>query len=112
MRGGGPCGQYISNRDKRCSLSQQFGALGTNNENHKGLKTLPRFKGLGWGNSAFLGLVLVIDLLELAPIDAQAPLGQQVASQALTQAPGTPLLHSGRLFTSLIGHRFTDLKDR
>src|SRR5947209_15979931 len=85
--------QYISNRDERCGLGQQFGALRSHHDDHKILKALPRCKGLGRGHIALLGLVLLIDLLELPAIDAQAPLGQQVASHPLQQALGAPLLH-------------------
>src|SRR5258708_25523240 len=85
-RGGEAIAQYISNRDKRCSLGQQFGALGSHHDDHKLLKALPGFKGLGRWDIALLGFVLVIDLLELPTVDAQAPLGQQVTSQALQQA--------------------------
>src|SRR5260370_18167433 len=88
-RGGEAIAQYISNRDKRCSLGQQFGALGSHHDDHKLLKALPAFKGLGRWDIALLGFVLVIDLLELPSVDAQAPPGQQLPSPA-TQHPLPP----------------------
>src|SRR6266851_692832 len=72
--------QYISNRDKRCSLDQLFGALGSHHDDHKLLKALPGFKRLGRWDIALLGFVLVIDLLELPTVDAQPP--QQALSAA------------------------------
>src|SRR5712691_3195037 len=110
----GPCGQYISKRDEGCGRGQPFGALGSHDYDHKIFKALPRCKRLGWGHSALLGLVLVIDLLELPTIDAQAPLGQHIASHALEQALGAPLLSVWLVLclTSIIGQRFADLKDR
>src|SRR6266851_737525 len=84
--------QYISNRDKRRSLGQQFGALGSHHHDHKILKALPRCKGLGRRDIALLGFVFFVDLLDLSAIDAQVPLGQQVASQALQQALSAPAL--------------------
>src|SRR5216683_392468 len=84
--------QYISNRDEWCGLGQQFGALGSHHHDHKILKALPRCKGLGRRDIALLGFVFFVDLLDLSAIDAQVPLGQQVASQALQQALSAPAL--------------------
>src|SRR5258708_34699023 len=104
-------GQYISNRDQRSRLRQLFGPLRSDQHDHEILEALFWSEGLGRGDIALLRFVFVVDLLEFATIDAQAPGGQRVPSQPLEQALHAQLLHGWR-FASVIGHRFADLKDR
>ena len=82
----GRIAQYISNRDEGCSLGRHFRALGSHYDDHKILKALPWFKRLGRGYIALLGFVFFVDLLDLSAIDAQVPLGQEVASHPLEEA--------------------------
>src|SRR5438552_18689734 len=104
--------QYISNRDEGCSLGQHFRALGSHDDDHKILKALPRCKRLGRGHIALFGFIFFVDLLDLAAIDAQAPLGHQGASQALQQALSAPVLQRWCLLASLISHGLAQLKAR
>ena len=45
---------------------------------HKIFKLFMRLEGFGWGEVALLGFVFVVDLFDLAPLDAQMPLGPDV----------------------------------
>src|SRR5437764_12542693 len=63
---GGPCAQYISlKRLLKGPLGQRIKYF------DKVEKAIIRFKGLGWREVAFLGFILVINLLDLLSIDAQ-----------------------------------------
>src|SRR5260370_31307130 len=72
---GSPCGQYISNKGHRYRLRQLFGALRSNQHEHKIRKALLWPKRFRRRERALLGFVLVVDLLEFAAVDAQAALG-------------------------------------
>src|SRR6266568_3474454 len=67
--------QYISNKGHGYRLRQVFGALGSSQDDDKIGKALLWSKGFRRRESALLGLVLVVDLLELAAVEAQVPLG-------------------------------------
>src|SRR6266851_6631157 len=67
--------QYISNKSHRYRLRQLFGALRSNQHEHKIRKALLWPKRFRRRERALLGFVLVVDLLEFAAVDAQAALG-------------------------------------
>src|SRR6266566_612618 len=69
---GTPCGQYISNKGMGHLLVRDGKA---NFHKHKIFKLFMRLEGFGWGEVALLGFVFVVDLFDLAPLDAQMPLG-------------------------------------
>src|SRR5258707_11984579 len=72
--------QYISNKGHRYRLRQLFGALRSNQHEHKIRKALLWPKRVRRRERALLGFVLVVDLLEFAAVDAQAALGEYIAS--------------------------------
>src|SRR6266571_5281697 len=63
-----PRGQYISNKGKGHLLVRDGKA---SFHEHKIFKSFMRLEGFGWGEVALLGFVCVVDLFDLAPIDAQ-----------------------------------------
>src|SRR6266699_4714274 len=78
--GRGPCAQYISLKDllgvKRSKRVKQV---------DKVKKLIIRLKGRRWRDIALLGLILAVDLLDLAAVDAQAALGQDMPCHLLPQ---------------------------
>src|SRR5260370_14578472 len=86
-----PWAQYISNKGHRYRLRQLFGALRSNQHEHKIRKALLWPKRFRRRERALLGFVLVVDLLEFAAGDAQAALGEYIASEALRESLVAPL---------------------
>src|SRR2546423_4928049 len=72
--------QYISLKDllgvKRSKRVKQV---------DKVKKLIIRLKGRRWRDIALLGLILAVDLLDLAAVDAQAALGQDMPCHLLPQ---------------------------
>src|SRR5260370_28702579 len=67
--------QYISNKGHRYRLRQLFGALRSNQHEHKIRKALLWPKRFRRRERALLGFVLVVDLLEFAAVDSPAGVG-------------------------------------
>src|SRR5260370_16124587 len=88
----GPCAQYISNKGHRYRLRQLFGALRSNQHEHKIRKALLWPKRFRRRERALLGFVLVVDLLEFAAVYSQAALGEYIVSQELRESLGAALL--------------------
>jgi DDE superfamily endonuclease len=82
----GGCGQprkpqYISLKDLLSKIkSERIKQL------DKVKKLISRIKGLGWRHIPLLGFVLVVDLLDLTPIDTQATNGQHLEGHLVLQA--------------------------
>src|ERR1700694_3441312 len=65
--GRGPCAQYISLKDPLTSLKSK-----RIKQVNKIQKLILRLKGLRWRHITLLGLILVVDLLELPAVDPKA----------------------------------------
>src|SRR5436305_1578247 len=101
-----PCGQYISLKGKSHLLREGKANLHPDEI----FKAFIWLEGRGRWHIALLGFIFMVDLLDLASIDAQAPLGQERANQACAESLHDLLVMLGSE-NHLIINRLVDLKD-
>ena len=77
-----------------CSIHFTLGSSCGRSERSQGIKQgdkveklLPWLKGRRWGQVAFLGLVLAVNLFDLPAVHAQAAWGQDLARHLLSHPP-------------------------